>query len=177
LTTLFFPGYLAGRNKKTSRIPEPAEMEQNKMRMLHIRTLALFMSLSVAFHLPFASGADYDGGVKVTLIKKATTASNGQKLAYPCAGNAEVTALIVEIPPGGNTGWHSHPVPVYAFVLSGKLTVEVDPGDPYRIKEGEALFEVLNTPHLGKNLGKEPVRLAVFYTGVEETPNTVKVSR
>jgi len=152
-------------------------MEKNKMRRLHIKTLAIFIFLSVAFNLPCASGADYEGGVKVTLIKKATTASNGQKLAYPRAGNAEVTALIVEIPPGGNTGWHSHPVPVYAFVLSGALTVEVDPGDSYQIKEGDALFEVVNTPHLGKNLGKEPVRLVVFYTGIEGTPNTVKVSR
>ena len=147
------------------------------MRRLRIKTLALFLFLSVAFHLPCVFGADYEGGVKVTLIKKATTASNGQKLAYPRAGNAEVTALIVEIPPGGNTGWHSHPVPVYAFVLSGALTVEVDPGDSYQIKEGDALFEVVNTPHLGKNLGKEPVRLVVFYTGIEGTPNTVKVSR
>ena len=147
------------------------------MRSLHIKTLAVFIFLSVAFHIPCASGADYDGGVKVTLIKKATAASNGQKLAYPCTGNAEVTALIVEIPPGGNTGWHNHPFPVYAFVLSGTLTVEVDPGERYQIKEGEALFEVVNTPHLGKNLGKEPLRLAVFYSGVEGTPNTVKVFR
>ncbi|MDP2840434.1 MAG: cupin domain-containing protein, partial [Syntrophales bacterium] len=147
------------------------------MSRLQIKTWALFIFLSVAFNLPCASGADYDGGVKVTLIKKGTTASNGQKLAYPCTGKAEVTALIVEIPPGGNTGWHSHPFPVYAFVLSGTLTVEVDHGDPYQIKDGDVLFEVVNTPHLGKNLGKEPVRLAVFYTGIEGTPNTVKISR
>lgn len=152
-------------------------MEKNKMRRLRIKTLALFIFLSLTFTLSCAFGADYDGGVKVTLIKKATTASNGQKLAYPRAGNPEVSALIVEIPPGGNTGWHSHPVPVYAFVLSGTLTVEVDPGDSYQMREGEALFEVVNTPHLGKNLGKETVRLAVFYTGVEGTPNTVKVSK
>jgi quercetin dioxygenase-like cupin family protein len=148
-----------------------------KMKLLRLKPLALFLFLSVAFHLPCAFGADYDGGVKVTLIKKATTTSNGQKLAYPRAGNAEVTALIVEIPPGGSTGWHSHPVPVYAYVLAGTLTVEMDPGDPRTFKEGDALFEVMNTPHLGKNLGKELVKLVVFYTGIEETPNTVKVSK
>lgn len=147
------------------------------MSRLQIKTWAFFIFLSVAFNLPCASGADYDGGVKVTLIKKGTTASNGQQLSYPRAGNPEVTALIVEIPPGGNTGWHSHPFPVYAFVLSGALTVEVDRSDPCHFKKGDAIFEVMNTPHIGKNPGKEPVRLAVFYTGIEETPNTVKISR
>jgi quercetin dioxygenase-like cupin family protein len=150
---------------------------ENKMRRLRVKHLALIVFLSVALHLPCAFGADYDGGVKVTLIKKATTASNGQKLSYPCTGKPEVTALIVEIPPGGNTGWHNHPFPVYAFVLSGVLTVEVDPGNSYQIKEGDVLFEVVNTAHLGKNLGKEPVKLVVFYTGIEDTPNTLKVSR
>jgi quercetin dioxygenase-like cupin family protein len=152
-------------------------MEKNGMRRLQFKTVVLFIFLSVAFNLPCASGADYDGGVKVTLIKKATTASNGQKLSYPGAGNPEVTALIVEIPPGGNTGWHSHPIPVYAYVLSGSLTVEMDHSGPYRFKEGDALFEVIDTPHIGRNPGKEPVKLMVFYTGVEGTPSTEKISR
>ncbi|MEI7671269.1 MAG: cupin domain-containing protein [Deltaproteobacteria bacterium] len=147
------------------------------MKTMRIKMLAMLVFLSVALQLPCVFGADYDSGVKVTLIKKATTASNGQKLAYPCTGNPEVTALTVEIPPGGNTGWHNHPFPVYAFVLSGVLTVEVEPGNSYQIKEGDVIFEVVNTAHLGKNLGKEPVKLVVFYTGVEETPNTVKMSR
>ena len=97
--------------------------------------------------------------------------------ASSAAGNPEVTALIVEIPPGGNTGWHSHPIPVYAYVLSGALTVEMDHSGPYLFKEGDALFEVLNTPHIGRNPGKEPVKLMVFYTGVEGTPSTEKISR
>jgi quercetin dioxygenase-like cupin family protein len=42
-------------------------------------------------------------------------------------------------------------------------------------REGEAIFEAVNTPHNGKNLGEIPVRLVVFYIGEEGKPITVKV--
>jgi hypothetical protein len=74
----------------------------------------LFFFIIVASVSAFAS--DYEG-VKVTLIKKATSAANGQKLAYAKAENPEVTVALVEIPPGGDTGWHSHPILVYAYIL------------------------------------------------------------
>lgn len=163
--------------KANKPFPGNGRYGEKQMRRFRIKTAVIIIFLSVALSLPGASAADYDGGVKAKLIKKATTSSNGQKLAYPGAGNPEVTALIVEIPAGGNTGWHSHPIPVYAYVLSGELTVEMDHSDPYRFKEGDALFEVVNTPHIGKNLGKETVKLVVFYTGVEGTPNTLKILR
>jgi quercetin dioxygenase-like cupin family protein len=123
-----------------------------------------------------ALASDYEG-VKVTLIKKATTAANGQKLVYTASGNPEVTAALVEIPPGGDTGWHSHPILVYAYVLSGAITVALEGGEQYDFKEGEVIFEVINTPHIGRNKGKAPVKLVVFYTGAEGGQNTVKVAR
>jgi quercetin dioxygenase-like cupin family protein len=120
-----------------------------------------------------AFASDYEG-VKVTLIKKATTAANGQKLAYTGTANPEVTAALVEIPPGGDTGWHSHPILVYAYVLSGKITVALEGGSQYDFKEGEAILEVINTPHIGRNNGTVPVKLVVFYTGAEGGQNTIK---
>jgi len=38
----------------------------------------------------------------------------------------EVTVMTVELSPGTETGWHTHPVLVYAYILSGSLTVEVE---------------------------------------------------
>jgi quercetin dioxygenase-like cupin family protein len=123
-----------------------------------------------------ALASDYEG-VKVTLIKKTTTAANGQKLAYATSGNPEVTAALVEIPPGGDTGWHSHPIPVYAYVSSGALTVTLEGGEQYDFKEGEVILEVINTPHIGRTKGKMPAKLVVFYTGTEGGQNTVKVAK
>ena len=79
----------------------------------------------------------------------------------------------VEIKPGAETGWHSHPVPLYAYVLEGDLTVEVKGGNTYHFTAGNAIVEVVNVPHNGKNLGATPVVLIVFYTGETGTPNTV----
>jgi quercetin dioxygenase-like cupin family protein len=48
-------------------------------------------------------------------------------------------------------------------------------GERLDYREGEAIFEAVNTPHNGKNLGEIPVRLVVFYMGEEGKPITVKV--
>ena len=85
--------------------------------------------------------------------------------------------MIVEIPPGGETGWHLHPVAVYAYVLSGSLTVEMESRKRYSFKEGAAIVEVVNTPHKGINTGQAPVKLVVFYTREKGRPTTVKVKR
>ncbi len=114
-------------------------------------------------------------GANVTLIKKDTVADDGRKMEYPKTEKPEVTALLVEIPPGGETGWHFHPVPVYAYVLSGDLTVEMDNGETREYRENEAIFEAVGTPHNGKNTGKIPVKLIVFYTGEEGKPVTLKI--
>jgi quercetin dioxygenase-like cupin family protein len=137
-----------------------------------VRILAFSLLLSAA---PLAFGSDYEG-VKVTPLKKTTTTTTGKKVAYPKTDTPEVTAVLVEIPVNGETGWHLHPVPVYAYVLSGELAVEIEKGKDFSFKEGDALVEVVNEAHNGRNTGKEPVKLVVFYTGVEGSPNTVKAA-
>src|SRR5512140_3646866 len=56
-----------------------------------IRLIVPVLFIVLIFGSPGAFASDYEG-VKVTLIKKATTAANGQKLAYAASGNPEVTA-------------------------------------------------------------------------------------
>lgn len=80
----------------------------------------------------------------------------------------------MEIPPGAETGWHLHTVPVYAYVLAGKLEVALADGKILHFKQGDAIVEVQNLAHNGKCLGSKTVRLAVFYTGEEGRPNVTK---
>jgi quercetin dioxygenase-like cupin family protein len=131
------------------------------------------VSLTLLNH-PAAFCSDYEG-LKVTLVKKTTTTTNGQKISYPKTDSPEVTVVTVDIPPNSETGWHMHPIPVYAYVLSGELIVELEDGKQDLFKEGDSIIEVVNTPHNGRNLGKVPVKLVVFYMGVEGKPNTIKV--
>ena len=121
-----------------------------------------------------ASGADYQCGVSATVLKSSSVTGNGQRIVYPVTDKAEVTAMTVNLAPGAETGWHSHPIPVYAYVVEGKLDVELEGGQIITYRSGDAIIEVVNTLHNGSNQGPEDVRLVAFYTGVEGTPNVVK---
>lgn len=141
--------------------------------MRTIVTLAVMMlvfrvSLSVSY------AEDYKSGVAATVLTKSAVTDNGRTIAYPCTGRAEVTAMTVDIAVGAETGWHSHPIPVYAYVVSGSLSVELENGQVNTYRNGDAIIEVVNTLHNGRNPGPGPVRLAVFYTGIEGTPNVVQ---
>lgn len=120
---------------------------------------------------------DYVGTVKAEKILVATTAGNGQPHSYLQTDKPEVTAMTVEIPAGAETGWHMHAVPVYAYVLAGTLAVDMADGKRLVFKQGEAIVEVQNLAHNGRNLDRETVKLAVFYTGEVGRPNVTKVEQ
>ena len=123
--------------------------------------------------MPFpARAADYDPqtGARGTVILQTETMINGQPIHYQDAERPHVTAMIVDIAPGGQTGWHSHAMPVYAYLLTGQLTVKVEDGKTMELKEGNAFVEVVKLKHNGINNGKTPVKLVVFYLGEKGTP-------
>lgn len=138
-----------------------------------IRTACLCL-IGLFLIVPSAFAADYSSGVTAKVLKKTSVTGNGQKIAYPLTDRAEVTAMTVDLAPGAETGWHKHPVPVYAYVISGNLSVELEDGKQLSFGAGEAVVEVVNALHNGRNRGTEPVKLAVFYLGVEGMPNVIK---
>ncbi|MCS0581895.1 cupin domain-containing protein [Massilia pinisoli] len=111
-----------------------------------------------------ASALDNSASVKVTPLLKTSTSWDGKPLVYP-KGQAEVTALIVEIAAGGQTGWHEHSVPSFAYVLEGTLEVTQGNGATCQLHAGDTLPEVVQTLHNGRALGDKPVKLFVLYTG------------
>lgn len=120
-------------------------------------------------------GEGYTKQIQVTPLLKTTKTASGQVIAYPKTDSPQVTAVMVEIPPGAQTGWHQHPYPCYAYILSGELTVEVKGGKAHKLQAGEALVEVVNTTHNGVNKETKPVRLVMFATGEKDKPFTVRV--
>ncbi len=133
----------------------------------------LFVCLLFAMHGGELQAEEYRN-VEVKKLLVSTKTGNGDPVAYLNTANPEVTALEVTFPPGGSTGWHKHPVPVYAYVLEGTLTVKLESGQCLTFNKGDAIFEVMNTFHNGTNLGTEPVRLVVFYTGAVGIPNVIR---
>lgn len=107
---------------------------------------------------------DENPAVKVTQLLKTTSGWDGKQIVYP-EGEAEVTALLVEIAPGESTGWHQHPVPSFAYLLEGTLEITLTDGRAKRLEPGDALSEVTGTMHMGRALSKTPVKIVVFYAG------------
>ena len=133
------------------------------------------------FCLALVSGpvfaADYNAGVTAKVLSKTSTASNGEKLEYLKTASAEVTSMAIDIAPGCETGWHLHEVPVYAYVVSGTLVVDMADGKTYEFREGQVILEVMHTPHNGINRGNVPVKLIAFYAGEKDKPIVVKIPK
>lgn len=149
---------------------------QYKKAVLEVcmRKYLVIMLVIFVFAVPYiVVAADYDSGVKAALILKTTSTTGNYPVTYLNTQSPEITIMKVEIKPGGETGWHSHPVPLYAYVLEGNLTVDVKGGNTYHFTAGDAIVEVVNISHNGKNLATMPVVLIAFYTGEIGTPNTV----
>ncbi len=141
--------------------------------MLRI-TLLAFLAL-----LPVASAqAEEAYSPKITLTPLISTGETiiGQPLAYP-EGTAKVTAAIVTIPPGTETGWHEHAVPLFAYVLDGVLTVDYGDKGTRTYKTGDSLMEAMNWPHNGTNNGAVPVRILAVYMGAEGIPDATPVKK
>ncbi|NTV14831.1 MAG: cupin domain-containing protein [Desulfobulbaceae bacterium] len=140
---------------------------------LRVITFGIFL-VALGANSPLRA-EEYDGKIKAEKILVTTTAGNGQLHTYLRTDRPEVTAMAVEIPPGAETGWHLHTVPVYAYVLAGNMEVAIADGTKLTFKPGQAIVEVQNLAHNGRNSGNETVKLAVFYTGEEGRANVTKV--
>lgn len=116
----------------------------------------------------------YKSEIVITPLLKTQKDGAGNKLVYPTNGNAEATAVLVEIPPGAQTGWHKHPVPCFAYILEGELQVELETGKVETLKAGHAFAEVVNVLHNGINRGSAPVKLVMLVVGVEAQPFAVR---
>jgi quercetin dioxygenase-like cupin family protein len=93
---------------------------------------------------------------------------------YPTTG-AQVSSVIITLLPGQQTGWHRHDAPMYAYILSGAVTVTYDGGVTKTYSKGQAIMEAVGTRHNGVNKGEDPVRILVVNIGGAGVANSVKL--
>ena len=127
----------------------------------------------IALCICFVLKAQYNNEIKVESLLKTDTTSIGQKIIYPNFQSDEVTIAKVTIPPGKSTGWHKHTIPVFAYVLKGNLTVEIENKQTKQFPENTTFSEVINTFHNGINNGKVDVVLIAFYMGEKGKPLSI----
>ena len=109
---------------------------------------------------------------KEVLLKTTSTWDNAEykklKIKKP-----EVTVLKITIKVGEELPMHRHDLVNVAYVKKGTLTVITDDNKEITLQEGEVLPELIGKYHYGKNSGKKPVELIVFYLGEKGTPLSV----
>jgi quercetin dioxygenase-like cupin family protein len=129
------------------------------------------LCLAVCFLFAATLSASTQEKITVATIFQSTITAAGQPIVFP-TGNTEVVALMVDLPAGADTGWHNHPWPRYAYVISGALTVENEAGQKQTYKTGDFAVEQLNIFHRG--MAAAPTRLLVIDQDVAGKRNQIK---
>ena len=65
-------------------------------------------------------------------------------------------------------------MPLFGYMLSGALTIELADGTKCIHRAGKAASEVVDVFHNGVNRGKKPCKLVVFVIGKKGVPFTIK---
>jgi len=137
-----------------------------QFRTLAIAALAGVSGLAIGFAAALAAYPPVD-----MLLQSGKTII-GQEIAYP-AGTPQVTAAIVTLQPGQETGWHHHDAPVFAYMLDGELTVDYGADGSHVYHAGDTFLEAFKTDHNGKTTSAEPSRVLAVFMGAEGVKNTV----
>jgi quercetin dioxygenase-like cupin family protein len=110
-----------------------------------------------------------------TVLSTADTVT-GEPIRYPTGAPAKLTALEITLQPGQQTGWHTHAVPLFGYILEGELTVDYGAKGQRTYRKGDGLAEAMNEAHNGRNLGQSPVTILAVFAGMEGVPNSAPAS-
>ena len=131
-------------------------------------TVRNFAILSVLVLIPFGCATEETNHVSISVKELVRTSKSwdGKSLVPYPQGQPEITILRISIPAGARLETHSHPVINAGVLMSGQLTVKTMDGKVLRLKAGDPIVEVVNTPHYGINEGTVPAEIVVFYAGI-----------
>jgi len=135
----------------------------------------LFVVLAMVLAFAASSGSVTAQG-KITLrrLVQTKTTLTGQPLTFPHLRN-QVTALLTELAPGGQTGETTLLFPSVAYVMSGDLIVEIQGQAPRTFATGRAFVPPFEIPINSVNRGSKPVRLLTVYFGEQGKPAWMRV--
>ncbi|HTR02276.1 MAG TPA: cupin domain-containing protein [Thermoanaerobaculia bacterium] len=136
----------------------------NRAAVLSLLAVAGLLTAAVVLEARQAQSAP---SVKRTVLTRQDTAVPGR----------EAIMALVEIPPGGTEGRHTHPnAEVYAFVLEGTLDLAVEGKPTVTLKAGDYFTVAPGQVHEGSNKGTVPVKINVVFFAEKGKPLTTPVS-
>ena len=147
---------------------------KNSTFFISLQKKSMRYLISTLFLLSFIiANAQYSKDITIEKVLKTDTTTIGQKIVYPNTENSEVTILKITIKPGQSTGWHHHQIPVFAYVQSGTLTVELENGKSIIYPPNSSFAEMTNTQHNGTNKGTDDLVLIAFFVGIKGEPLSI----
>jgi quercetin dioxygenase-like cupin family protein len=135
--------------------------------------VGLILSSGVALTQSAPPPAEAQGGTRMVLQTGKTVTD--EPIQYP-AGKPKITAVEITLAPGQQTGWHTHPVPLFGYILEGELTVDYGSLGKRIYRQGDALVEAMNEAHNGHNSGQGAVKILAVFIGAEGVPDTTRAS-
>jgi quercetin dioxygenase-like cupin family protein len=147
----------------------PNSRPQPSLSLLACVLLALSRSLN-----PAAPPGHFYSGVRTVLSTGNTV--TGEPIRYPTGAPAQLAAMEITLEPGQQTGWHTHPMPVFGYILEGELTVDYGAKGLRTYVKGEGLAEAMNEAHNGRNTGPGRVTILAVFVGVEGMPASVSAA-
>lgn len=118
---------------------------------------------------PACSGA----GIQNIELLRSTETWDGKKLPPHPRTQPEISIRKIIIPPGEQLPVHLHPVINAGVLLRGELEVVKEGGPVKKLRAGDALIELVNAWHYGRNPGTIPAEIIVVYAGTPGVPTTV----
>jgi quercetin dioxygenase-like cupin family protein len=128
--------------------------------------LPLLLNRAVAETIPTAPLPAHVSPETRMVLSTSNTVT-GEPIRYPSGAPAQITTVEITLEPGQQTGWHTHPVPLVAYVLEGELTVDYGTKGQRTYLKGDGFAEAMNEVHNGRNIGHNPVRILAVFIGSE----------
>ena len=101
----------------------------------------------------------------------------GVPFFYPKDSPSEISATVITLMPGKETGWHTHHVPLFAYVLEGEITVNYAKIGKRIYKKGDAIMEAIDHAHNGVNTGSTSVQILTVFLSSKTGIKTEKVQK
>ncbi len=158
---------LCGRNLKRNSY----QLKKEEPMRLAISTFSLVL---VAVMAVAATGFQHANAAEQEYKPKAKATSLLEK---PLAGVEGKKVIIkhFEFPPGYVGGKHSHPGPVFVYVLEGELTIDTKEAGRQRIRAGKLYQEPIRSVMQARNLSTtDATKIVVFQVGDEGKPMMIK---
>ncbi|HEX5035200.1 MAG TPA: cupin domain-containing protein [bacterium] len=133
----------------------------------------LLLVLPLLLHVNAALGQAVEP-IAIQELLKTSNSWDGKALPNYPKGKPEITIVRITVQPGAAFPVHQHPMINAGLLLSGELTVTTVENKSIHLKAGDAIAEVVDTWHFGKNEGKVPAEILVFYAGTVGSPLSIK---